>query len=184
MLEAPYYLDRFSVKILRFLSQEPLRSYYQREIARTAGVSLGKTNQVLRMLESEEIVLKERRGRMTLYRYNLQNPAARYLKTLFTLIELSALVKQLRRASKRIVLFGSCAEGTDTIESDIDLLTLTDDKKKARRIIDTSRRTLSRRISPILLTPLEFSQLKEKDQPLYGQVSRGITLWQEEQAPS
>lgn len=183
-MEASHYLDKYSVKILGFLSQEPLKSYYQREIARMLGISVGKTNQVLKALEPEEIVLKERKGKMTLYRYNLHNPAARYLKIIFTLTELNELVKQLRRASKKIILFGSCAEGTDTAESDIDLLILTGDKEKARKIIAPTRKKLSRRVAPILLTPLEFSQLKDKDRPLHEQVSRGITLWQEEQAPS
>ena len=179
-MEASQYLDKFSVKILVFLSQEPLKSYYQREIARIVGISVGKTNQVLRALESEEIVLKEVKGKMTLYRYNLHNPAARHLKILFNLTELNELVKQLRRVSRKTVLFGSCSEGTDTIESDIDLLILTDNREKTRRIINQTRRLLSRRVSPILLNPLEFSQLKDKDRPLYEQVSRGITLWQEE----
>jgi len=179
-LETSQYLDKFSVKILGFLSQEPLKSYYQREIARITGISVGKTNQVLKALESEELVLKEAKGKMNLYRYNLHNPAARHLKIIFNLTELNELVKQLRRVSRKIVLFGSCSEGTDTIESDIDLLILTGDRDKASRIIDQTRRMLSRRISPILLNPLEFSQLKDKDRPLYEQVSRGITLWQEE----
>jgi predicted nucleotidyltransferase len=180
MLEASHYLDKHSVKILGFLSQKPLKNYYQREIARMVGVSVGKTNQVLKALESEEIVLKEVKGRMTLYRYNLHNPAARYLKIIFTLTELNELVKQLRHVSKRIVLFGSCAEGTDTAESDIDLLILTGDKEKTRKIIALTRKKLSRRVAPILLTSLELSQLKDRDRPLHEQVSRGITLWQEE----
>jgi len=173
-------LDRFSVKILRFLSKEPMKSFYQRETARAAGVSVGKTNQVLKALEQEEIVLKERKGRINLYRYNLHDPVARHLKILFTLVELSELVRRLRQVSEEIVLFGSCAEGIDTAESDIDLFILTNDKDELRRTVALARRTLDRRLSPVVLNPVEFSELRDRDRPLYEQISRGIELWRKE----
>lgn len=172
------------MKVLAFLGQEPSRSYYQREIARLAGVSVGKANQVLRELEREGIVVKETRGKMNLYRYDLRSPVARSLKSFFTLTEISDLVKKLGPVSRKIVLFGSCAEGTDTAESDIDLFILSRDKEKARKIIDSTRRTLGRRVSPIVIDALEYGQLKDRDRPLHEQVSRGMVIWQEEQAPS
>ncbi|MBI2184603.1 MAG: nucleotidyltransferase domain-containing protein [Thaumarchaeota archaeon] len=175
------YIDRFSIVILQFLSMEPLKSHYQREIARELGVSVGKTNQVLRVLEQEEIVLKERRGRVDLYRYNLRNPVARYLKILFILSELSDVIRRLRNSSDRIILFGSCADGTDSVESDIDLLILTSDKNELEKIIRSARRSIDRRISPIILNHIEFSELRDRDQAFYEQVSRGITLWQGEE---
>ena len=58
---------------------------------------------------------------------------ARYLKILFNLSELSELVRKLRDTSKKIILFGSSAEGTDSNESDIDLLILTSDKKQGEK---------------------------------------------------
>ena len=179
-MEGLYWLDKFSVRILRFLAREPSKSYYQREIARTVGVSVGKTNQVLKVLEREEIVVKERKGRVDLYRYNLHNPVARHLKILFILTELSELTRQLRQASKKIILFGSCAEGTDSNASDIDLLILTSDKDRVKKLIASSRRILSRKVSPIVLNLIEFSELKNRDRPFYEQASKGIVLWQEE----
>lgn len=175
------YLDRYATAILKLLSLEPLRSYYQREIARKVGVSLGKTNQVLRALEKEEIVLKERRGNVDLYKYNLRSPVARYLKVLFTLNELNELTRNLREVSNKIVIFGSCADGTDSLESDIDILILTSNKSEARCIIEPARRTLKRRLSPLILNPIEFSGLREKDHAFYEQMSRGIVLWQQEE---
>lgn len=180
MLEGLCWLDKFSVRILGFLAWEPSKSYYQREIARTVGVSVGKTNQVLKVLEREEIVVKERKGRVDLYRYDLHNAVARHLKILFALTELSELIRQLRQVSKKVVIFGSCAEGTDSIASDIDLLILTSDKDRVKKLIASSRRILSRKVSPIVLNLIEFSELKDKDRVFYEQVSRGIVLWQEE----
>src|SRR5437899_1293349 len=104
-------IDRFSIAILRLLASEPLRSYYQREVARVAGVSVGKTNQVLRRLESDELVSRERRGNVDLYSYNLHSPAGRYLKIVFNLSEVDELRGSGRGVSNEVVRCGSGVEG-------------------------------------------------------------------------
>jgi hypothetical protein len=82
-------LDRYSIAIVKLLASVPLNGYYQREVARGSGVSVGKTNQVLRELETKRFLTKERKGNVDLYRYNLVNPAARYLKIF---VDLSRLI--------------------------------------------------------------------------------------------
>jgi predicted nucleotidyltransferase len=175
------FIDKFSISILKLLASDPLRSYYQREVARKAGVSVGKTNQVLRSLEREELVLKARTGKVDLYTYNLGSPLARHLKILFTLAEVGELLRKLRGTTNKIILYGSCAGGTDTKESDIDLLIMTSDKEETERIIQRASPSIGRRVSPVILNPLEFSGLKEKDPAFYEQTSRGIVLWQREE---
>jgi predicted nucleotidyltransferase len=174
-------IDRFSMAILRLLASEPLRSYYQREVARIAGVSVGKTNQVLRRLEKDELLSRERRGNVDLYSYNLGSPPARYLKIFFNLSEVEGLRRRLRGLSSKVILFGSCAEGTDSRESDIDILVVAGDKEAAEKTVRKAESGTRRKISPVILTPLEFSGLKEKDQAFYEQVNKGITLWEPEE---
>jgi predicted nucleotidyltransferase len=175
------FVDKFSIAILRLLALDPLRSYYQREVAKKAGVSVGKTNQVLRALEREEVVLKAHTGKVDLYRYNLGNPLARHLKILFSLSEVADLLRKLRGKSNKVILYGSCAEGSDTKESDIDMLIVGGDKEEIGRMIERAGHSIERRVSPVILTPLEFSELKKKDPAFYEQVSRGIALWQQEE---
>ncbi len=173
------FIDRYSVAILRLLASDPMRSYYQREVARNAGVSVGKTNQVLRALEREEVVTREHMGKVDLYRYNLADPASRYLKIFFNLSEASQLLRILRSVSKKVILFGSCAEGTDAKDSDMDVLIVASDKEAAERTFRRAGRLITgRSIYPVILSQLEFSELKEKDPSFYEQVSKGITLWQ------
>lgn len=174
-------MDKFSVAILRLLALEPLKSYYQREVARTARVSVGKTNQVLRWLERDELVSRERRGNIDLYKYNLASPSARYLKIFFNLTEVDELRRRLRGISNKVVLFGSCAEGTDSKESDVDVLVVTGDREAVEKAIRKVKSGERRKISPVVLSPLEFSQLKEKDPAFYEQVNKGVTLWQLEE---
>ena len=166
--------------MLALLMDDPMREFYQREIARMARVSVGATNQILRVLSDREIVTKERRGRMFFYKYNLKNPVARQLKILFNVGNLDELVKQLRGHSKRIILFGSCAEGSDVKDSDADLFVLTNEKTKARETIDRFRERTNRRVAPIILSANEFVALRSKDKPLHDRILGGIVLWQVE----
>ncbi len=175
------FLDKFSLRILKLLASNPLRSYYQREVAKKATVSVGKTNQVLRALEKREIVLKARTGKVDLYSYNLASPVARYLKILFNLSELNELLRKLRNTSTTVILFGSCAEGSDGEDSDIDMLVVTRNRQAAERAIQREGRSINRRISPVIVSPLEFSGMKEKDRAFYEQASKGIILWQLEE---
>jgi len=170
-------LDPFTMKMFLFLARDPLGNFYQRELARTLGISLGKTNQVLKLLEAEELLLKEERGKINLYSYNPGNPLGRQLKILSTLAELNNLRMRLRENSEKIILYGSSAEGEDTTESDLDLLIITSEKKKAGETIAANRRSMKRRVSELILTQLEYSGLKKQDKPLYRQITRGIILW-------
>lgn len=171
-------LDRYTLGILALLAANPTRSYYQREIARKAKVSVGKTNQVLNRLRELDMVTREPRGKIHLYRYNLDDPAARHLKIFLNLTELSGLSRALRKVSNKVVLFGSVADGSDTEESDIDLLIVTADKRGTEEALAQGGKEAGRNIAPVVLSQLEFSGLKKEDPAFYEQAARGIVLWQ------
>ena len=145
-----------SIKILSTLAGDPMRVFYQREVSMEARVSVGSANCILRLLAERELVVKERRRKVFLYKYNLENPLARQIKILFNINDLSDLVLKLRASCKRIVLFGSCAEGTDVKDSEIDLFTLTDQKSEVRRAAKGYERSLGRKLSPIILNAGDF----------------------------
>lgn len=171
------FVTETSWKVLNFLAGDPQREFFQREVAVGAGVSIGSVNQILRMLSEKEMVKAIRRGKMIFYKYNLQSPLARQLKVLLNVAELDDLVRRLRDISKRILLFGSCAEGSDVKESDIDLFILSEDQRAARRMISREAKA-ERRIAPIILNGVEFSEMKRRDKPLYDQISKGLVLWE------
>lgn len=171
------FVTETSWKVLNFLAGDPQREFFQREVALGAGVSIGSVNQILRILSEKEMVKATRRGKMIFYRYNLHSPLARQLKVLLNVAELDDLVRSLSEVSRRIVLFGSCAEGSDVRESDIDLFILSDDRRAARRMISREAKA-GRRIAPIILNAVEFSEMMRRDKPLYGQVSKGLVLWE------
>jgi len=170
--------DEISMRILAALAEDPDREYYQREIARLADVSIGGTSQKLRKLSGEGLVNVRKSGRMMFYRYNLRDSLAKQLKILLNVNAVHSLVQELKNCSKRVILFGSCAEGTNVKGSDVDLLVLTDDAKVAREIISKHGTRIARKISPVVVNANEFRQMRSRDKPLYERINKGIVLWE------
>ncbi len=165
-------------KVLYLLALNPYKEYYQRELSRATGVSIGYINKLMRKLLDLEIVSVEKRGKMCFYRYNLDNPISRELKRIFNILEIYELYRELRKYSKKIILYGSCSEGTDTLESDIDILIISREKDEVKGIINLHRDKLDRKLSPLILSQEEFLNLKNRDKPLYERITGGITLWE------
>jgi len=172
------FITGSALKILYALALDPMRAFYQREIAKEAEVSVGSANRTLRVLTERELATKEKRGKIFLYKFNTESPVARQMKILFNTIELDELVRSLRNHSKRIVLFGSCAEGNDVKDSDIDLFVLTNERGAVRSI--TSSYETHRKIAPIIVDANGLVKMRKEDKPLYDEILRGIKLWETE----
>ena len=172
------FITGSALKILYALASDPMRVFYQREIAKEAKVSVGSANRTLKALVEKELVTKEKRGKIFLYKFNTENPVARQIKILFNVNELDDLVRTLRKFSRRIIFFGSCAEGNDVKDSDIDLFVLTSDKRTARKTINSYK--ASKKITPIIVDTNDFAKMRNEDKPLYDSILKGIRLWETE----
>ena len=178
MFEKMNIFSKPSIKILHFLGRRYRERYHTREIVRKLGIGLGSASEYLRMLEKEGLVVKEEKGRLNIYRANMENPLLRELKLVFTLLEIDRMIKDLREVSQQIILFGSCADGEDTRKSDIDIFILAKDKKLANKVIDRHQRKIPRKISPIIVDSEEFRILREEDKPLYSRIKKGRSLYE------
>lgn len=172
------FADEISIRILAALAEDPEREYYQREIAKLAGISVGATSQKLRKLSEDGLVTPRKSGKMIFYCYNLENPVAKQLKILLNVNAVHRMVQELKEHAKRIILFGSCAEGTNVKGSDIDLFVLTEEGMKTKEVASSYGDKLGRKISPIVVNANEFRQLRSKDEPLYERINKGIVLWE------
>jgi predicted nucleotidyltransferase len=170
--------DGIEMRILSTLAREPDREFYQREIARLAGVSVGGASQRLREIVERGLVHARKSGRMIFYRYNLDDPLARQFKILLSVNRIHDLVRDLAPHSRRVVLFGSCAEGTDVLESDIDLLVVSQEGNVVRKMVSVHRNTIGREVSPVVMSANRFRQLRSKDRAFYDRINSGITLWE------
>ena len=77
-----HFYERAHEMVLAALAEDPEREYYQREIAKLAGISIGATSQKLRKLSEDGLVNVRKSGRMMFYRYNLRDPLTKQLKIL------------------------------------------------------------------------------------------------------
>lgn len=178
MFKKMNFITPTSLNVLYFLLSNPMEQFHEREIVRQTGVSVGAVNQILRRFQNAGLVEKDKRGKTNLYRANLRNPVARQFKVLFNVLALNSLVNKVKQISDRIVLFGSCAEGTDVKDSDIDLFILASDTEAVNREVRRCEQEIDRKLSLIVLTPNELAKMKARDKPLYERISRGITLWE------
>ena len=164
-----------TLELLAFLARRPLTKMYGREIAKSIKMSIGGTNQILRSLAKAGMLDVEKKGRMLFYSVNMENPEVKQFKIFINVSELGPLVDKIKTYSDRIILYGSCAEGTDTERSDVDLFILTEERDAVNAEIRKFK--TDRKIKPMLANHDEFLNLKEKDKAFYEQVIVGKELW-------
>ena len=148
---------------------------------RKSGVSKGSANKILRTLAGLGFLLREEKGNMVFYELNLKDPFVRQLKVLHNVWGLREFAGRIKHISRKIILFGSCSAGTDTKESDIDMLIITREKGSAMEIVSDFNRKAKKRISPIVVDSSELAAMRKQDEPLCERIERGIVLWEAEQ---
>jgi len=162
-------------KLLAFLLRNSDKSMYGREIAKKSGISLGKVHQALKKFVKQGFIAENRKGNQHFYSVDTKNVIVKQFKILFNLLDLKDIVKELSDYSKKIVLFGSCASGTDHSGSDIDLFVLAEDKSRVRAILENKK--TERKINPLILTGNEFYKIKSRDKALYYKIIEGMELY-------
>ena len=170
-------------KVLSFLAKFSDKESYEREIARKIGISYGSANKVLNDLYSNGLLKRRREGRMYFYSINKKNVMLKPFKILNNIILLQPLIKKLKRLTKKIVLYGSCAEGTDNSESDIDLFIISEQKRKALQIIKNysfKKGFKDIKIQPVIQTPIELLESEKGDKEFLSLVREGIVLWEKQ----
>lgn len=169
------------VLVLDLFFSDPMQEYHEREVVRRTGVSKGSANKILRILAGHGFLTVQRKGRMVFYKLNLKDPSTRQFKILSNVCSLKELLERLQRYSRRIVLFGSCAQGTDVKGSDVDLMVLTYQKNAVRKEINRFNSKEKKRVAPIIVDANELVKMKREDGALYENIERGISLWETEE---
>jgi predicted nucleotidyltransferase len=164
------------MKILTFLARHPDQEYYVREIAKSIKKSVGGTHSALKSLLSSNLLNEKKSGKNLYYRVNDTNPSVKNFKIFITMTELNPLVNELKKTSEKIILFGSCATGEDTSESDIDLFILTQDINKINDYLKKKR--LERTIQAVVVNTAGLVKIKEKDKAFYQEINKGLVLWE------
>lgn len=165
------------LKICSFLSRHPGQIFSAQEISKQTKSSKGATNQTLRLLLELDILSREQKGNLFLYRLNLDSFILKQFKIFENLLNLKELIKKIQPYCSQIILFGSCADGSNSQESDVDLFIKSEYKNRVRKLI-TQYDTGYFKIRPIVQDSLEIISIQKKDKAFFEQVKKGITLWE------
>lgn len=167
---------RSAQRLLLLLGRQHPRRFHVRDLARSLGYDVSLVSKNLKAIEAAGLATREEVGNLVFYRGNLDSALLRQMKICFTLLELNDLVRELTPLASSIVLYGSCATGEDTAESDIDLFVETTDRAAATERLDARSRTALRPISAIVATPADLYAIKTSDPAFYASIRQGITL--------
>lgn len=165
------------LKILSFLSRQPGELFCEADIRNFTKSSVGSTSQTLGLLLNLNIVTRETKGNVFLYKLNHNNYMLKYFKVFEILLYIHDLVTEVKPYASAIILYGSCAQGSNTTKSDIDLFIKTEYKSKVRKIV-TKYREIDETFKAVILDPLEIAESKKEDEVFYKEVRKGITLWE------
>jgi DNA-binding transcriptional ArsR family regulator len=168
--------------VLSLLAKFSGQEFYEREIARKLGISYGSANRALNELYSTGAVTRRREGKMYFYCIDSSNAALTKFKKVVNLMLIEPLVEELKKMSNRIVLYGSCALGTDTSESDLNLFAVSNSKEDVANAISnykSPRGYGNIDIQSVIRTPVGLLEGGESERTFMEEVHRGLVLWEE-----
>jgi predicted nucleotidyltransferase len=177
----PHLIFTVNQKVLSLFAKFSDREFYERQIARKLGIGYSSANGALNELYSSGVIRRRREGKMYFYSIDRSNPIVIALKKLVNLLLIEPLVEELRNASNRIILFGSCARGTDTSVSDMDLFVVANNRERVMEILSNfkfPRGFEEIHIQVVVKTPVELLEVKGSAQPFLEEVEQGIVLWE------
>ena len=156
-------------KILQLFFRDPEKDWYLREIATALGKAPGFFQRTLDLLVKEKILLDSRRGNLRFFRLNQNHPLYPELKQIISKTvgaeaRLGRLVDQFDSIEFAFI-FGSYAKGTETTQSDIDLLIIgSADEDGLTRLVNKAESALGREINYHVYNKAEFvRKLAEKN---------------------
>lgn len=171
-------LHKAPLQIISLLSLYPNESLFEREICKETRLATGTVNQVLKELLAFGIVRVTRKGKMNFYRIESDLPLIHFHRIWDNLFQLQPLIIPFKKYCTKIILFGSCANGTDTYTSDLDLCLVSEEEPEKLIRIMSRYKKISHPIKPIIYTLSDFAALIDEETTFYKEIQRGITLFE------
>jgi predicted nucleotidyltransferase len=177
----PHLVTTINQKVLSLLAKFSDQEFYEREVVRKLGIATGSANRALNELYSTGAIKRRRKGKMHFYSIDSSNAALAEFKKIVNIMLIEPLVEGLKKMSSRVVLYGSCALGTDNSESDLDLFVVANNKEDVSNVISSfafPRGFENVRIQSVIKTPVELLRSGESERTFVEEVERGIVLWE------
>lgn len=168
-------------KVLTLLAKFSNRAFYERQIARSIGIGYGSAHRAVDELYATGVIKRRQEGKMCFYSVDASHPIVIEFKKLVNLMLIEALIEELKNISNRIVLYGSCAGGTDTSESDVDLFVVSNSKDAVLETVSNFKFPQGFEdihIQAVVKTPVELLEAKGAEQAYIEEVEGGTVLWE------
>jgi predicted nucleotidyltransferase len=171
-------------RVLALLFSHPARNFHAAELIRRARVGSGAVQRELARLEASGLITGRRIGSQKHYQANIASPLFQELRSIVQ--KTVGLAEPLRKAlgsfAPKIAgafVYGSVARGTDTAQSDVDLMIISDHLTYADvfGVLEAASKTLGRRINPTVYSPKEFEKRLNERNAFVTRVLKLPKLW-------
>ncbi|MBN1385543.1 nucleotidyltransferase domain-containing protein [Candidatus Woesearchaeota archaeon] len=171
--------EKNAMRILVFLLENPTAQYSQKELRVKIKISKATMIKWLGLLIRKDMIRIKKIGVTNLHWLNRENIIVKQLKILHNLLLLEKIRIISRKHEITAYLYGSCARGEDTEDSDIDILII-GNKRKEGIISDFSKISskIRRKINISVFTSLDWSFVARKDPAFYERVEKDKILLQ------
>ncbi|WP_420964629.1 nucleotidyltransferase domain-containing protein [Bradyrhizobium sp. B120] len=171
-------------RVLALLFGQPERSFYTSEILREVNSGVGAVDRELGRLHHSGLVTLERIGNQKHYRANQDAPIFEELRGLLekTVNVTEPLKKSFERHVRGIhsaFIFGSVAKGSDTADSDVDILVIGDDLNYVDlyTAAQEAERALQRPVHPLFLSSQDWERHTADHGSVINKISQSPKLF-------
>jgi predicted nucleotidyltransferase len=175
---------RVRQRVLALLLGHPEQSFYANEIIRWVGSGSGAVQRELARLSAAGLITVTRIGRQRHYQANptssiYPEPRGIAVKTFGVSDRLRQALSRLEGQVRAAFVFGSVAKGTDTAQSDIDLMVVSDHLSYAELFgaIEEASTELARPLNPTIYTSEEFARRLREKHPFLRKVLDQRRVW-------
>jgi len=177
-------------KIVDFLFRNIPNKFNVNQISRELKISVGSAYKILKSLEKKGVLVSQKIGNGIYYVLSLDNREAKNITELVLLENRNKMLskkplaliyakdlKEAKKLSKAIILFGSILETKDV--NDIDVLFIID-KGRSKAVEDFCMKLSNlrpKRVNPLLMTMADFKRnIKKQDKVVTDILRKGIIL--------
>ena len=165
-------------RVLAFLAQNPDKEYYDSEIFREMNeLSRAAVNNALRALADNGLTERIIKGRIAFNRIKEDLPEIKYFKILLNTQRVRKIIEPAADLVKKVILYGSSAQGENRSDSDLDIFIVTDKPDLVRK--SSSKKAATREEEP---DEEEDPEDDETYQDLEGDVEGSASAFTEDAA--
>lgn len=171
-------------RVLGLLFGQPKRRFQSGELIRLAGSGTGAAHRMLTRLADAGLVTVMQTGNQKHYQANRASPVFAELHAL--VLKTVGLVEPLQQALapragdiRAAFVYGSVAKRTETANSDVDLMIVSDrlSHAEAFEILEPVERVLARRVTPTVMTRGEWHAARAEPDAFAARVAEGRRVW-------